>query len=156
MLMRAKRHLAPQDEDTFGIITSANILDLWHNLTAVIADSMVGIVSVFLVIGGVVIMNVMLASVTERTREIGIRKSLGARRQDILVQFLVGVVHHVGHWRSDRHHGGLRARRGSAGGNGHSDGGADYGGHCVVERFDRRGAVFWDLPGAEGGPPRSH
>ena len=89
MLMRANRHLAPQEEDTFGIITSANILDLWHNLTAVIADSMVGIVSVFLVIGGVVIMNVMLASVTERTREIGIRKSIGARRQDILVQFLV-------------------------------------------------------------------
>ena len=89
MLMRAKRHLAPEDEDTFGIITSANILDLWHNLTAVIADSMVGIVSVFLVIGGVVIMNVMLASVTERTREIGVRKSVGARRHDILMQFLV-------------------------------------------------------------------
>ena len=89
MLMRARHHLQPEDDDNFGIIASATVLDLWHNLTAVIADSMVGIVSVFLVIGGVVIMNVMLASVTERTREIGVRKSIGARRADILVQFLV-------------------------------------------------------------------
>jgi putative ABC transport system permease protein len=89
MLMRARHHLQPQDDDNFGIIASATVLDLWHNLTSVIADSMVGIVSVFLVIGGVVIMNVMLASVTERTREIGVRKSVGARRADILVQFLV-------------------------------------------------------------------
>ncbi|HZR30767.1 MAG TPA: ABC transporter permease [Terriglobales bacterium] len=89
MLMRARRHLRPGDDDNFGILTSANVLNLWHSLTAVIADSMVGIVSVFLVIGGVVIMNVMLASVTERTREIGVRKSIGARRGDILIQFLV-------------------------------------------------------------------
>ncbi len=89
MLMRARHHLQPKDDDNFGIIASATVLDLWHNLTSVIADSMVGIVSVFLVIGGVVIMNVMLASVTERTREIGVRKSIGARRADILVQFLV-------------------------------------------------------------------
>ncbi|HEV2114788.1 MAG TPA: ABC transporter permease [Terriglobales bacterium] len=89
MLMRARHHLQPEDDDNFGIIASATVLGLWHNLTAVIADSMVGIVSVFLVIGGVVIMNVMLASVTERTREIGVRKSIGARRADILVQFLV-------------------------------------------------------------------
>ncbi len=89
MLMRARHHLRPEEDDNFGIIASTTVLDLWHNLTAVIADSMVGIVSVFLVIGGVVIMNVMLASVTERTREIGVRKSIGARRADILVQFLV-------------------------------------------------------------------
>jgi putative ABC transport system permease protein len=89
MLMRARHHLQPEEDDNFGIIASATVLELWHNLTAVIADSMVGIVSVFLVIGGVVIMNVMLASVTERTREIGVRKSIGARRADILVQFLV-------------------------------------------------------------------
>ncbi|HET7750487.1 MAG TPA: ABC transporter permease [Terriglobales bacterium] len=89
MLMRARHHLQPEDDDNFGIIASSTVLDLWHNLTSVIADSMVGIVSVFLVIGGVVIMNVMLASVTERTREIGVRKSIGARRADILVQFLV-------------------------------------------------------------------
>jgi len=91
MLMRARRHLQPGEEDRFGVIASESIMDLWKNLTGALASSMVGIVSVFLVIGGVVVMNVMLASVTERTREIGVRKSLGARRKDILMQFLVEV-----------------------------------------------------------------
>ena len=89
VLMRARRHLTPKDEDSFGVLASAGLLDLWHQLTAAIAASSVGIVAVFLLIGGIVIMNVMLASVTERTREVGIRKSLGARRRDILLQFLV-------------------------------------------------------------------
>jgi putative ABC transport system permease protein len=89
VLMRARRHLHPGEEDSFGILDSATLMDLWKQLTGVIAAAMVGVVSVFLVIGGTVIMNVMLATVTERTREIGIRKSLGARRRDILLQFLV-------------------------------------------------------------------
>jgi putative ABC transport system permease protein len=89
MLMRARRHLQPNDPDAFGIFDAATLMNLWKNLTGVIAMAMVGVVSVFLVIGGVVIMNVMLATVTERTREIGIRKALGARRRDILLQFLV-------------------------------------------------------------------
>jgi len=88
-LMRARRHLTRNEDDTFGILASASLMDLWNQLTGAIAASMVGIVSVFLVIGGVVIMNVMLASVTERTREVGIRKSLGARRRDIMMQFLL-------------------------------------------------------------------
>ena len=88
-LMRGRRHLAPGEEDSFGIFSASTVMDLWKNLTAAIASTMVGVVSVFLVIGGVVIMNVMLTSVTERTREIGIRKSLGARKRDILAQFLV-------------------------------------------------------------------
>lgn len=87
-LMRARRHLSPDAKDSFGILDSASLMDLWKQLTGVIAMAMVGIVSVFLVIGGVVIMNVMLASVTDRTREIGIRKAVGARKQDILLQFL--------------------------------------------------------------------
>ena len=92
MLMRARRHLHPTEDDSFGIHDASSLLDLWHQLTGAIAASMVGVVSVFLVIGGVVIMNVMLASVTERTREIGIRKSLGARRRDILLQFLIEAI----------------------------------------------------------------
>jgi putative ABC transport system permease protein len=89
MLLRAYRHLRPGQDDTFTIFGSDSFVSLWNRLTSTIAGMAVGIVSVFLVVGGVVIMNIMLASVTERTHEIGIRKSLGARRQDILNQFLV-------------------------------------------------------------------
>src|SRR5208283_5308149 len=84
MLLRAYRHLRPGQDDTFTIFGSDSFVSLWNRLTSTIAGMAVGIVSVFLVVGGVVIMNIMLASVTERTHEIGIRKSLGARRQDIL------------------------------------------------------------------------
>src|SRR5438046_601306 len=89
VMMRARRHLAPNEKDNFGILDRATLMELWKNLTGAIATAMVGVVSVFLVIGGVVIMNVMLATVTERTREIGIRKALGARHNDILLQLLL-------------------------------------------------------------------
>jgi putative ABC transport system permease protein len=89
MLLRAYRHLSPGTEDNFGIFASDSLLDIWKQLTGVIAATAVAIVSVFMVVGGVVIMNIMLAVVTERTHEIGIRKSVGARRSDILKQFLV-------------------------------------------------------------------
>ena len=78
--MRARRHLSPNDKDNFAIVASDSLMGLWKNLTGTLASGMVGLVSIFLIIGGVVIMNVMLAAVTERTREIGIRKSLGAKR----------------------------------------------------------------------------
>ena len=80
MLMRAYRHLGPKDDDTFAMLTSDALLDFWNQLTGAIAATAVGVVSVFLVVGGVVIMNIMLAVVTERTHEIGIRKSVGARQ----------------------------------------------------------------------------
>ena len=88
-LLRAFRHLRPNQDDTFTIFASDSFVSLWERLTAAIAATAVGIVSVFMVVGGIVIMNIMLAAVTERTHEIGIRKSLGARRKDILNQFLV-------------------------------------------------------------------
>ena len=88
-LIRAYRHLGPKDDDTFSMVNSDSLVDFWNQLTGAIAATAVGVVSVFMVVGGVVIMNIMLAVVTERTHEIGIRKSVGARRQDILNQFLV-------------------------------------------------------------------
>jgi putative ABC transport system permease protein len=89
MLLRAWRHLGPKDDDTFSMVTSDSLVNFWNQLTGAIAATAVGVVSVFMVVGGVVIMNIMLAVVTERTHEIGIRKSVGARRSDILKQFLV-------------------------------------------------------------------
>jgi len=89
VLLRSYRHLGPGQDDNFSIFASETIVGLWERLTAAIAGMAVGIVSVFMVVGGIVIMNIMLAVVTERTHEIGIRKSLGARRRDILNQYLV-------------------------------------------------------------------
>ncbi len=89
MLLRVYRHIKPGEDDTFTIFGSDTLSNAWNNLTGAIAGMAFGVVSVFLVVGGIVIMNIMLAVVTERTYEIGIRKAVGARRQDILNQFLV-------------------------------------------------------------------
>jgi putative ABC transport system permease protein len=89
MLLRSWRHLRPQQDDNFSVVSSDTLVSAWDQLTGAIAAAAIGIVSVFMVVGGVVIMNIMLAVVSERTREIGVRKSVGARRQDILNQFLV-------------------------------------------------------------------
>jgi putative ABC transport system permease protein len=88
-LMRVRRHVPYKEEDTFGINASDTIMNAWRNLTGTIFAVTIGLVAVFMVVGGIVIMNIMLASVTERTHEIGIRKSLGARRRDILWQFII-------------------------------------------------------------------
>jgi putative ABC transport system permease protein len=88
MLMRAWRHLPYEAKDNFAILGSDSIMKLWHDLTGTLAGAAVGLVSVFMVVGGIVIMNIMLASVTERTREIGIRRALGARKKHILFQFM--------------------------------------------------------------------
>ncbi|MGA2041412.1 MAG: ABC transporter permease [Bryobacteraceae bacterium] len=89
VLLRSYRHLGPAQDDNFVIFASETFVTLWQQLTKTISAMAVGVVSVFMVVGGIVIMNIMLAVVTERTREIGIRKSLGARRRDILNQYLV-------------------------------------------------------------------
>ena len=88
LLVRAWHHLPYNAEDDFAILGSDSIMDLWRSLTGNLAQVAMAFVSVFLVVGGIVIMNIMLASVTERTREIGLRRSLGARKQHILFQFL--------------------------------------------------------------------
>ncbi len=89
MLLRSYRGLRPNEEDNFSIFGSDSLLELWDQLTRVISATAIAVVSVFMVVGGVVIMNIMLAVVTERTHEIGIRKSVGARQDDILNQFLI-------------------------------------------------------------------
>lgn len=88
MLLRAWRHLPNDAADNFAILGSDSIMALWHDLTGNLATVAMALVSVFLVVGGIVIMNIMLASVTERTREIGLRRSLGARKKHILLQFM--------------------------------------------------------------------
>jgi putative ABC transport system permease protein len=89
MYFRAWHHLRNQQDDDFAILASDSIMQLWHDLTGNLATVAMALVSVFLVVGGIVIMNIMLASVTERTREIGLRRSLGARKNHILLQFLM-------------------------------------------------------------------
>jgi putative ABC transport system permease protein len=87
-IMRTRRKLSPNEKDNFGIITPSAINELRDKIFGTIQVAAIGITSISLVVGGIVIMNIMLVSVSERTKEIGIRKSIGARRSDILKQFL--------------------------------------------------------------------
>lgn len=89
MHMRARHRVPYQEKDTFGLVTAEAINNFVQAIFGIIAAVALGITSISLVVGGIVIMNIMLVTVTERTREIGIRKSLGARRRDILMQFLI-------------------------------------------------------------------
>jgi putative ABC transport system permease protein len=89
VLMRTRRHDAPGTPDDFEIQTNDTFLDIWKQISSLFASVVLGLASIALVVGGVVIMNIMLVSVTERTREIGVRKALGAKQRDVLMQFLI-------------------------------------------------------------------
>ena len=88
-IMRSRRHLPPDAADSFSIDTSATFQNFLGKILSSFGAVVVSIAGISLVVGGIVIMNIMLVSVTERTREIGVRKALGARRKDILLQFLI-------------------------------------------------------------------
>jgi putative ABC transport system permease protein len=87
--MRVRRRLRPEQENNFVLETADEALGFWDTINGVLVKALPALVSISLLVGGVVIMNIMLVSVSERTREIGVRKSLGARRRDILWQFLI-------------------------------------------------------------------
>ena len=90
--MRIQRRLRPKEPDNFGMFTSETLLNLYRQMTAGIFAVLVGVVALSLVVGGIVIMNIMLMVVSERTRDIGLRKALGARRRDIVWQILTESV----------------------------------------------------------------
>ncbi len=92
LALRIQRRLRPAEPDNFGIVTSDTFLDLYDQVTSGVFAILIGVVSLSLVVGGIVIMNIMLMVVTERTREIGLRKSLGARRRDVLWQILTESI----------------------------------------------------------------
>ena len=92
VVIRTRRKLKPAEKDNFGIITPSAVNNLRERIFGTIQTVAVGVTSIALVVGAIVIMNIMLVSVTERTKEIGIRKSLGARRADILKQFLAESI----------------------------------------------------------------
>jgi putative ABC transport system permease protein len=89
VIMRTRQHDALGTDDSFEIQTNDTFLDIWKQISQLFIFIVFGLASISLVVGGIVIMNIMLVSVTERTREIGVRKALGARQKDVLLQFLI-------------------------------------------------------------------
>ncbi len=91
-ILRVNRGVAPGEPNDFEVLTKDSLMETWRNLTNIIFAAAIGMCLISLLVGGIGVMNIMLVSVTERTREIGIRKAVGARRRDILKQFLVETI----------------------------------------------------------------
>jgi len=91
-ILRVERGVPPGAPNDFEIMTRDSLMDVWRDLTQIVFSAAIGICAISLLVGGIGVMNIMLVSVTERTREIGIRKAVGAKRRDIMVQFLVEAV----------------------------------------------------------------
>ena len=146
MLLRAWRHQPWDSADSFGIIGSDSIMGLFKQLTGNIFMVAVGLTAVFLVVGGIVIMNIMLASVTERTREIGLRRSSGrAERNTSSLQFVTESAVLAATGRHDRNRLGLHHSRCCPRSDFDSHAHAHERGGSVARVCHRRGTLLWNL-----------